>query len=207
MIRIILTAVVVVFTLHAQADIDGGGYGYRRGQADSDMRTLHARSYFDRLIKQRFAQSKAQYRVPNLQLNMNVRMIAQYGRGAASANAVLPEEIDKLVRFVAEARDHHDDVVRQILNIRGFSRVNRADIENAVTHLGQLRAIHLDYWGYIGRVQRLPEYLKDGRLSYFAKWNERESRYELYDEATLRSLIIRGIIIGMKVQPRGWWPF
>lgn len=208
MTHLFLAAFLSVFALSVYADMDGGGYGYRRTQADTHPQTMRARSEFDARTKLLFADSKRRHQVAGLKLSMNHRMIAQYGRGAASANAVLPVEIDRVVKLIGEARNQRDETVRYFKSLKSMERFSRIQIENAVDTLARVRTLHLDYWGYIGRVERIREFDRGSHtLAFFAKWNERASRYELNSEAAVRAQVLRGIIAGLNQTDSGWWPF
>lgn len=208
MIRVLIAVFTVLFSFSAHADIDGGGYGYRRAQADSHPTTMKARREFDVRTKQLFAESKRRHQLPSLKLTMNQRMIAQFGRGAASANSVLPVELDRIVKLIGEARNQRDETVRYFKSLKSMERLTRLQIENAVDALARVRTLHLDYWGYIGRAERIPEFDRGNlKLSFFAKWNERASRYELTSESGARAQVLRGIITGLNQTDSSWWPF
>jgi hypothetical protein len=187
--------------LAAKADIDGGGYGYRRAQADSDIRTLRARSAFNAHANRLFAESKARYRLNSLKLDLNPRMIAQYGSGAPSAHLVLPKEVDQIAKFIALARDKAEIVVRYYRQQPYMKAFTDSEIRTAVQMISKTETLHLDYWGYINRTQRLPDYeLSSRKLSYYAKWNERDRKYEFSGEAKIRAFVILGAIQTLREQ-------
>lgn len=188
------------------ADVDGAGYAERRARADGDPRTLKARSDFDRAIKQAFAQSKQKYGLTHLALGMNVRMIAQYGRGAPTAHAVLPDELDQLLSLIAEARRNPELLKRKFAKLAATREFTPLELENAVTDLGRTNTVYLDYWGYIGRTLRLPTYA-DGTLTFYAKWNERKSSYESYSQPVLRGQTVLGLLESQRRTKSWFWPF
>lgn len=206
MIRALALLFLAIFaSVGAFADLDGNTYS--RATADSDPVTLRARSEFDKRTKRLFRESSNRYGVREVQLKMNMRLVAQRARGAATANAVLPVELDKILHFISDARRERDGTLRELLSMRGFQKTRRADIEAALTKLAQTKMIDLEYWGYIGRTERYPKFDDQTRtLTYFAKWNERESSYVLCPERLMRFHVIKGLL-DVERKSEGWFPF
>lgn len=206
MVRALTLLIFALFaSVNALADLDGNTYS--RATADSDPVTLRARSEFDKRTKYLFKVSASQYGVRDVQLKMNMRLVAQRARGAATANAVLPVELDNILHFISDARHKPDATLRELLNMRGFQKTNRKDIEIALSRLAQTKIIDLEYWGYIGRTERYPKFENETRtLIYYAKWKERESSYVLCPERLMRFHVIKGLL-DVERKSEGWLPF
>lgn len=56
----------------------------------------------------------------------------------------------------------------------------------------------MSYWGYLSDSEVLPEFnLEEKELKFFARWNERDSRYEKYGANHLMANVITVIIEAM----------
>lgn len=154
-------------------------YADRRYQADSDPSTMHARRYFDELMDRRFSELQNKLGLKSLKLDYNLRMIAQYARGAESAYEVVPNTLQSIMEFVAGAKNHPAQTLEMAKRTSLGERFSDVQLLVAINHIAHLKTIHLDYWGYIGRSYRVPVYSKSlGKLSFFITWHENESFYE-----------------------------
>lgn len=177
-------------------------YGDNRSRADTDSRTMEARRRFSLIINQKFASLRNQYRLNNIRLTFNQRMIAQYGRGASTAFEVIPDELEQVSNFIFEARNNRIELLEDLTrNYRTLRNYSKSDINEAIGLLASTRKIHLDFWGYFSSYIAPDFDLEDKKLIYFAHWHEADSYYELYSERQMRSNIIRGIIAKMNYSP------
>ena len=178
-------------------------YGDQRGREDTRPETMRARRTFSTFINQYFNMRRNQLGLTHITLSFNQRMIAQRGRGAATAHNIIPREIDQVMQFILEARRSrasvHADLASNYRTLHGFSR---EEISSALTALATTRQLHLEYWGYISRQQQAPDFnLSTGQLTYYTHWNEAESSYVLYGNRQMRSNIIRGLIARLNHVP------
>lgn len=163
---------------------------------------MAARRKFDTAIRSHFQLKKTQLGLGHLGLSFNQRMIAQRGRGAATAHAVIPREVDQILLFIKEARSNRAALLEDLsTNYRTLNTLARDDIAQALGQLASTKLIHLDYWGYFSS-EKMPEFdLNKNKLSYYHHWNEAESTYVIYHNRQMRSNIIRGIIAAMNYVP------
>lgn len=200
----ILNFILLLSTLvHAQSPLS---YGEQRSRQDSDPRTLEARRAFQERMSAQFAAEKRRLGLPHLTLYSNPRMVAQRARGAQSAMSVVPEEMKKTLELISYARRKPQALLQQLKSFRTLSALSTSDLERAIQAIAQAQRLNMDYWGYLSKELMLPEYrAKNKALTYYCKWIERESRYELTAHNQRISLIVRGVHASLNAKP--WYQF
>jgi len=194
--KFILLLTLILGFAHAQ-----GNYGDNRARADSDSRTLEARRQFNSHVESKFRESKQRHRLNHIRLNLDSRMVAQYGRGKSSAMKVIPQENEQILSFISKTRTQPREVFQRISNYPGLKKFDRKDIAKAIRLLATTKAIRMSYWGYLNRSEVLPGFNpKTGELKYSARWNEAKSFYRPYSSREMETNIISGIIEEMNTK-------
>ncbi len=176
-------------------------YGDNRYKADSDPKTLQARRYFQQNTENEFKKDKQRLGLNHIGLRLNHRMVAQYGRGKDSANAVIPKENEQILEFIAQIRSNPRAAFQHVSRLPGLKNQKKQDIAKALTMLMQTKMINIGYWGYLDRSENLPNFdAKRGVLNYDARWNERKSFYLQYSPDEMKTNILKGIITQMNTK-------
>lgn len=176
-------------------------YGDNRSRADSDPRTLEARREFNTHVKSKFKESQKRHRLGHLTLDLDSRMVSQYGRGKDSALKIIPRENDQILGFISEARTAPRTVFKRLEAYPELRKFKREDIAKAVKLLAKTRSLRMSYWGYLDRSENLPGYdVKTNELTYNARWNEAKSFYKLYSVREMESNIIAGLVEEMNTK-------
>lgn len=180
-------------------------YGDRRLRADTDPRTLEARKEFNSSMRRHFRNVSRIHKLEDIDLRLNSRLVSQYGRGKASALAVIPREIDQVMEFISEAKYGPYDLVDCLKSEGLFRSISEEKLLKAVRLLGETKKLRMEYWGYMVQTEMPPEYdAGDNELTYRAHWHEADSYYELYDKRTMRKNIIKALL---KELDREWYEF
>ena len=188
--------IILSLTVHAQSN-----YGDNRGRADSDPKTLKARREFSSHVTAKFEESKKRHGLDHLSLNLDSRMVAQYGRGKTSAMRVIPQENEQILALISQSRSKPRQVYRRMVSYPRLRKYKREDIAKAIKILSKTRSLRMSYWGYLSRSEDLPSYnLKRNELHYNARWNEAKSFYKIYGTQEMEANIISGIIDEMNTK-------
>jgi len=191
----LLSAYLILFFGLASTVYGQSKYSDRRLKADTDPRTLRARKEFNQRTTKSFIQSRRVYRVENIELELNSRLVSQYGRGKSSAIKVIPQEIDQILGLISEAKYSPYDLAICLKDLHGLRHIPVNEILEAVKKLGDARIIKIDYWGYMIQKERPPVYNSDDRrLTYKARWHEADSYYEAYSADAARENIIKAVL-------------
>lgn len=179
-------------------------YGDQRARADSDPRTLSARQEFSSHVKSEFQKSRRRHNLGHINLQLDSRMVAQYGRGKESAMKVIPRENEQILGLISRSRTAPRALFQEISRYPLLRKYKREDIAKAIRLLSGAKSVRMSYWGYLGRSEVLPTFnAKNGELKYNARWNEAKSFYKIYSKQEMESKIISGIIEQMNT--RSWF--
>lgn len=177
--------------LQAQA-----GYGDNRARADLHPSTMKARRQFNNLMNANFSQWQKQLQLSDVRLRLNQRMMAQYGRGKDSTLKVPSQQLREIMKFINFSRVNSVALLESLRKNRNFSCLSESDLRRLIFELQSVSLIKLDFWGYISRAERLPEFdAKTNSLTVFLKWNEAKSLYVPYSTGFLHNSIARAIVV------------
>lgn len=194
---ILLLLVSFIASASAQSN-----YSDQRLRADMNPETMQARSQFRSFINRTFRHNQQRYKLNQIKFSFNDRMIAQFGRGAASAFKELPKDLNLVMKFIRTAQISKRALLKDLsTNYRTLRKYSDHELLRAIEILATTKALHLDYWGYLNGYKAPTMNLKNQRLIYYAKWFEAESFYKATHEKQLRSNIMRGIIADMNHTP------
>ena len=197
--KIVLLLFIMSFSITGNAQ---SNYADQRLRADSNPETRRIRREFRSFIKKTFRGLQSRHRLNRLKFTFNDRMIAQYGRGSASAFKELPKDLNLVMEFIRRAKTSRAALLTDLSsNYTTLRQYSDDEILKAITSLANSKTLHLDYWGYLSTYKAPTMDLKTNRLSYFAEWKEGASYYKPTHKKQLRSNIIRGIIANLNHTP------
>jgi hypothetical protein len=198
-LSLVLFAFLVLTPAFGQSRLS---YGEQRAFEDSRPETMAARSRFNQHTTALFNRDRAALGLNHVSLRLDSRMVAQRARGADSAMAIIPRELNQILSFIHQARTNRAAMLHRLTTLPSLRSFDRQDLARALAHVANTRSISMNYWGYLGRTERLPQLnLSTGELKYFARWIEAEDRYQLVRQEYMWSLVIRGIIEQMNYRP------
>lgn len=191
--RFLVFSLIFIFALNSTAQ--QASYGENRNRADTDARTMEARRDFKKLITLSFKSFQERLSLSSLKLTYNDRMVAQYGRGKASAYEVLPTELFNAMVFVSRCRYHKERLVEELKSREEFQSLSLLQLEKAIQTIARAKILNLDYRGYLANSSVVSKYYFDKKqISIVTEWHEAESYYSLTPKRQLEHAMIRAAL-------------